>query len=153
MARTTKSIANAVRLCYTRGMNFTVEHLGLPARDPVALKDWYLRVLGAKLVFDNRQSPPAFFLSLPGGLMLEIYRGDLTLKETGINSLVGWRHLALQVASIETARADLEKNGVNFPDPVKPAGGGGNVLFFRDPEDNLLHLVERPAGSHFLRQG
>ncbi len=132
-------------------MNFTVEHLGLPARNPVALKDWYLRVLGAKLVFENGETPPAFFLSLPGGLMLEIYRGDLTLKETGINSLVGWRHLALQVSSIEKARAELESSGVIFSDPVKPAGGGGRVLFFRDPEDNLLHLVERPLDSQFIR--
>ena len=32
--------------------SFSVEHLGLPARDVVALKDWYLRVLGAKLRFE-----------------------------------------------------------------------------------------------------
>ena len=32
-----------------------------------------------------------------------------------------------------------------FIDPVKPAGGGGSILFFRDGEDNLLHLVERPV--------
>jgi predicted enzyme related to lactoylglutathione lyase len=31
-------------------------------------------------------------------------------------------------------------------EPVKPAGGGGRVLFFSDPEGNLFHLVERPVG-------
>src|SRR5947209_18655708 len=41
---------------------------------------------------------------------------------------------ALQVESIETAREALELNGVKFPDPVKPAGGGGRVLFFRSEE-------------------
>jgi glyoxylase I family protein len=132
-------------------MNFTVEHLGLPAHNPIALKDWYMKTLDAKLVFDNGQKPPVFFLSLPGGLLLEIYQSDLTLKETGINSLAGWRHLALQVASLETAQAELGIKGVTFPEPVKPAGGGGRVLFFRDAEDNLLHLVERPAGSQFVR--
>lgn len=69
------------------------------------------------------------------------------LKETSDNRLHGWRHLALRVDSIETAKAQLEQRGVKFDQPVKPAGGGGRVLFFRDPEDNLLHLVERPAGS------
>lgn len=132
-------------------MNFTVEHLGLAARNPAALKDWYVKNLDAKVVFDNGQTPPAFFLALPGGLMLEIYRSDLTLEETGINSLAGWRHLALQVASLETAKADLEAKGVSFTEPVKPAGGGGRVLFFRDAEENLLHLVERPADSIFIR--
>ena len=33
--------------------------------------------------------------------------------------------------------------------PVKPAAGGGRILFFTDPEGNLLHLVERPADSAF----
>jgi glyoxylase I family protein len=132
-------------------MNFTVEHLGLPAHDPVALKDWYAKTLDATIVFDNGQTPPAFFLALPGGFMLEIYQSDLTLEETSINSLAGWRHLALQVDSIERAKVELEAKGVEFKDPVKPAGGGGNVLFFRDAENNLLHLVERPPGSQFLR--
>jgi catechol 2,3-dioxygenase-like lactoylglutathione lyase family enzyme len=133
-------------------MNFIVEHLGLAARNPVALKDWYVCVLNAKVEFDNGQTPPAFFLSLPGGLMLEIYAADASLKETSNNSLAGWRHLALQVPSLETAKSTLEAKGVNFTDLIKPAGGGGRVLFFRDAEDNLLHLVERPAGSQFLRQ-
>ncbi len=131
--------------------SFSVEHLGLPARDVVALKDWYLRALGAKLVFDNGKRPPAFFVELPGGLMIEIYEGDFSLKETGDNSLNGWRHLALRVASIEAARAELEARGVKFDQPIKPAGGGGRVLFFADAEGNLLHLVERPKDSLFNR--
>ena len=133
-------------------MNFSVEHLGLAARDTVALKDWYLRVLGARVVFNNGQTPPAFFIALPGGAMLEIYEGDFALKETSDNALHGWRHLALRVDSIESAKAELEKRGVKFDQPVKPAGGGGRVLFFRDAEDNLLHLVERPADSVFTRK-
>jgi catechol 2,3-dioxygenase-like lactoylglutathione lyase family enzyme len=132
-------------------MKFTMEHLGLPARNPLTLKDWYVRVLQAEVVFENGQTPPAFFLSLPGGVLIEIYQSDSALKETGINSLAGWRHVALQVESIEAARSVLERQGVNFTEPVKPAGGGGRVLFFRDAEDNLLHLVERPPGSIFSR--
>jgi glyoxylase I family protein len=133
-------------------MNFIAEHLGVAARNTVTLKDWYLRVLDAKVVFDNGQTPPAFFLSLPGGLLLEIYQSDLSLKETAINSLAGWRHLALQVTSLETAKAALEAKGVTFTEIIKPAGGGGRVLFFHDAEENLLHFVERPEGSVFLRE-
>src|SRR3954447_4736618 len=132
-------------------MKFTMEHLGLPARNPLALKDWYVRALNAEVIFENGQTPPAFFLALPGGVLIEIYQSDSSLKETGNNSLAGWRHVALQVESIEAARSVLEQQGVNFTDPVKPAGGGGRVLFFRDAEDNLLHLVERPPGSIFSR--
>jgi glyoxylase I family protein len=130
-------------------MQFRVEHLGLPARDPTALKDWYGRVLGAELVYDNGQTPPAYFLRMANGLMLEIYEGDFALRETADNKLNGFRHLALRVGSIEHAKSDLERHGVHFPEAPKPAGGGGRVLFFNDPEGNLLHLVERPAGTVF----
>ena len=132
-------------------LKLSVEHIGLSARDTTALKDWYVRVLGARVVFDNGQTPPAFQLALPGGPLVEIYPATSSLAETGTNSLAGWRHLALQVASIEAARDALNARGVNFTEQVKPAGGGGSVLFFKDAEGNLLHLVERPAGSMFIK--
>ena len=130
-------------------MKFIAEHLGLPAQNPTALKDWYVRVLGAKLIFENGQTPPAYFVALSGTLMVEIYQAESALNETANNSLAGWRHVALLVEAIEEARGELERKGVIFTDPVKPAGGGGRVLFFRDAENNLLHLVERPKDSIF----
>jgi Lactoylglutathione lyase and related lyases len=128
-------------------MNFSLEHLGLPARDPVALKDWYVKALGAEVLFDNAQTPPMFLLRVGGGVMIEIYAGDFALPETGNNKLNGWRHVALKVNSIEEAKAELERRGVKFTEDIKPAGGGGRVLFFPDAEGNLLHLVERSSDS------
>ena len=128
-------------------MNCSLEHLGLSARAPATLKDWYVKTLGAKLVFDNGQTPPMFLLKLPGGVMLEIYRGDFSLPETAHNKLNGWRHVALRVDSLEAAKAELERRGVKFTEEIKPAGGGGRILFFADAEGNLLHLVERSADS------
>jgi glyoxylase I family protein len=128
-------------------MDFALEHIGLSARAPATLRDWYVKMLGARVVFDNGSTPPMFLLSLPGGMMIEIYSGDFSLAETGNNKLNGWRHVALRVSSIEAAKAELEKRGVKFTEPIKPAGGGGRVLFFSDPEGNLLHFVERSADS------
>ena len=88
-----------------------------------------------------------FLLAMPGGVMIEIYAGDFALEETANNKLNGWRHVALRVDSIEGAKAELEKSGIRFTEEVKPAGGGGCVLFFQDAEGNLLHLVERFADS------
>jgi glyoxylase I family protein len=127
-------------------MDLSLEHIGLAARDTAALRAWYLRVLGAREAFCNRETPPAFLLVLPGGSLLEIYPADASIPSAPDNKLAGWRHLALAVDSIESARGELLSRGVQFEDPVKPAGGGGRVLFFRDPEGNLLHLVERPHG-------
>jgi glyoxylase I family protein len=121
---------------------FTLEHIGLAARDPAALIQWYQRVLGADLVWDISQSPPAALLNL-GGTMLEIYSADSASELTANNKLAGWRHIALRVESLEQAKSLLADRGVNFTEQIKPAGGGGRVLFFNDLEGNLLHLVER----------
>jgi glyoxylase I family protein len=125
-------------------MNFSIEHIAVPAVDPAALKDWYVRVLGARLVLDNGQNPPVCLLAL-GGTCLEIYAADSPLAGRGDNNLAGWRHVALRVDSLDAARGELTRRGVKFDKEIRPAAGGGKVLFFEDNEGNLLHLVERPA--------
>jgi catechol 2,3-dioxygenase-like lactoylglutathione lyase family enzyme len=130
-------------------MNYYVEHFGLAARQPTALKDWYVNVLEAECIFDNQETPPAFLLKLPGGVLLEIYPAQSDHPEASDNLLSGWRHVALQVDSIEEAKTALTGKGVAFEEPIKPAGGGGRVLFFKDSESNLLHLVERSSQSPF----
>jgi glyoxylase I family protein len=102
-------------------------------------------VLGAREVFTNGQNPPTLLIALPGGGWFEIYAAEKPLPERGNNKLAGFRHIALRVDSIDAAKVELEKRGVKFTEPIKPAAGGGRVLFFEDGEGNLLHLVERPA--------
>ena len=131
-------------------MNISVEHIAIPASDPVALKSWYERVLGAREVFTNGQTPPTCLISL-GSVWFEIYQADAPLAERGNNKLAGFRHLALRVPSLEAAKAELEKRGVKFTEEVRPAAGGGQVLFFADGEGNLLHFVERPSDSALLK--
>lgn len=125
-------------------MIFNLEHIGLPARDSVALKQWYERVLGAKHLWDNGQTPPTCLLAL-GNVWVEIYPADKSVPQTADNKLAGFRHLALRVPSLDAAKAELETHGVKFPEEVRPAAGGGKVLFFADGEGNLLHFVERPS--------
>ena len=121
---------------------FTLEHIGLAARDPGALIAWYQRVLDAELVWEISRSPTAALLNL-GGTMIEIYSADTSSDLTTNNKLAGWRHIALRVESLDLTKDLLADRGVTFTEQVKPAGGGGRVLFFNDPEGNLLHLVER----------
>ncbi len=125
-------------------MNISVEHIAIPAADPVALKNWYECVLGAKTVWDNGQTQPTCLISL-ANVWFEIYQADAPSPERGNNKLAGFRHLALRVPSLDGAKAELEAHGVKFTEEVRPAAGGGKVLFFADGEGNLLHLVERPA--------
>jgi glyoxylase I family protein len=127
-------------------MKISVEHIAIVAKNPVALKSWYERVLGAKPVFDNGQTPPTCLISL-GNVWFEIYAADKSLPDTANNKLAGFRHLALRVDSLDAAKLDLEKCGVKFNEAERAAAGGGRILFFEDLEGNLLHLVERPANT------
>jgi glyoxylase I family protein len=127
-------------------MKISVEHIALPANDPAVLKQWYERVLDAKPVFDNGQTPPTCLLSL-GNVWLEIYAAEASLPSTHNNKLAGFRHLALRVDSLAAAQAELAERGVKFTEAERPAAGGGRVLFFEDGEGNLLHLVERSGDS------
>ncbi|HVU09203.1 MAG TPA: VOC family protein [Verrucomicrobiae bacterium] len=127
-------------------MNFSIEHIGVPATDPIGLKNWYERVLGAKIIWEKEQTPPAFLLTL-GNAWLEIYEAESAPAGRDNNGLAGWRHVALRVDSLDAAKIELEKRGVKFTKEIRPAGGGGSVLFFKDAEGNLLHLVERPKDS------
>ena len=131
-------------------MKISVEHIAIPAVDPVALKNWYERVLGAHEVFNNGQTPPTCLIAL-GNVWFEIYQADAPFAERGNNKLAGFRHIALRVPSLEVAKAELEVRGVKFTEEVRPAAGGGKVLFFEDGEGNLLHFVERPADSPLLK--
>ena len=123
-------------------MTFKLEHIGIPANDSVALKTWYERTLGARHLWDNGQNPPTSLIAL-GNVWVEIYPADKSLPQTADNKLAGFRHLALRVDSIAAAKAELELRGVKFSEEVRPAAGGGKVLFFEDGEGNLLHFVER----------
>ncbi|MBM3824761.1 MAG: VOC family protein [Verrucomicrobia bacterium] len=126
------------------------EHFGLAARQPAVLARWYQAVLDATVVWNNGQEPPACLLRLGNDFLIEIYPAEAAPPVSAPNSIPGWRHLALRVESLEVCQAELLSRGVTFPDPVKAAGGGGRVLFFRDPEGNLIHLVERVHPGTFM---
>ncbi len=127
-------------------MNISVEHIAVVAKNPVALKNWYERALGAREIFNNGQNPPTCLIAL-GNVWFEIYAAEKSLPETANNKLAGFRHLALRVDSLDAAKIELEKCGVNFSEAERPAAGGGRILFFEDCEGNLLHFVERAKDS------
>ena len=131
-------------------MDIFVEHFAIPAANPVGLKKWYERVLGAREVFNNGENPPTCLISL-GDVWFEIYQAAAPPADRGNNKLAGFRHLALRVPSLAAAKLELEARGVKFTEEIRPAAGGGKVLFFADGEGNLLHLVERSADSPLLK--
>jgi len=115
-----------------------IEHTAIAAKDVERLAAFYVQTLGFQI---NHRGKTAIFVKASDGSMIEIIPADgeaaeATLKTPGI------RHLALTVTGFEAECERLTKAGVTFLEP--PVVKGGNKLvFFRDPEGNLLHLIER----------
>ena len=117
-----------------------IEHTAIAARDVVALAEWYVRVLGFRIVY---QSANAIFVRAEDGSMIEIIhadtdRGNQTLKTQGI------RHLALTVTEFDAAYRQLQDQKVTFVSEPQESKGNRTV-FFTDPEGNYLHLLFRPS--------
>ena len=115
-----------------------IEHAAIAARDPETLASFYVATLGFAV---NYRGKSAIFVKAPDGSMIEIIRAEgdappATPKTPGL------RHLALTVTDFDAQCERLRAAGVAFLEP--PSNKGGNqVVFFHDPEGNLLHLLQR----------
>lgn len=121
-----------------------VHHLALHCRDRHAQAAFYAEQFGFKQArVLNAGEPSEFAVLRLGGMCLELFAA----KETGASGgeqPVGFKHLAFEVPSLEEAIAKLQSAGVQ-PDPIIDLGGkvpGWRVCFFRDPEGNVIELVQ-----------
>ena len=109
-------------------MKISVDHIGIPAADPVALKNWYEHALGTRTIWDSGEIPPAYLVAFSGGGWLEIYAAKERQSAPENNNLQGFRHLALRVDSLEAATAEATRRGVVFTKEPGPAAGACNTL-------------------------
>ncbi|MBI4892162.1 MAG: VOC family protein [Acidobacteria bacterium] len=115
-----------------------IEHTAIASPDPAALAQWYVDTLGFVI---NYKGSTAYFVKAPNGTMLEIIPAE---GEQGPNTIKtpGLRHLALTVTDFENAYAALKRRNVSFlGEPLESKGN--KVVFFTDPEGNILHLLQR----------
>jgi glyoxylase I family protein len=121
-----------------------IEHIGICAKDTDHLKDWYVRLFGFKVAYENNKTPRTYILYVNDGCMIEIYPA---VEDSGIygNKVSGIRHLAFIPDNFEEVCTALKDSGVEITDEPKVSASGVKTMFFRDPEGNLIHLVDRPA--------
>jgi len=115
-----------------------IEHAAIAAKDVERLAAFYVETLGFEI---NYRGKTAIFVKAGDGSMIEIIPADGELSEAALKA-PGLRHLALSVSGFEAECERLTAAGVSFLEPplIK---GGNKVAFFRDPEGNVLHLIER----------
>lgn len=118
-----------------------IEHTAIASPDPERLAQWYVDTLGFAINYRSNSSRTVF-LKAPDGTMIEVIlaagpgSGGIGMHEPG------FRHLALKVADFAHACRQLRERGVSFiGEPV--IKGGNSVVFFSDPDGNLLHLLHR----------
>lgn len=115
-----------------------LEHTAIASPDHRALAGWYVQTLGFVI---NYQSANTTFVKAQNGYMIEIIGAEGDRPAAGTKT-PGLRHLAVAVSDFDPVYADLKARGVTFlTEPVESKGN--KVVFFTDPEGNILHLLQR----------
>ena len=117
-------------------------HIGICSLDTRALAAWYADVLGLEIASENANEPPTLFLRSSDGAMIEVYPGN-SPEALPENKRQGIRHLAFHTDTIEEDRERLVSRDVEIVDDLTTHPNGAKTLFFRDPEGNLLHFLQR----------
>ena len=80
-----------------------------------------------------------------GSVRLELYASDsANAAQKGDEQRVGFKHLAFDAPELEPVIESLRAEGVE-PDPIIDLSkhiAGCRVVFFRDPEGNIIELLE-----------
>jgi catechol 2,3-dioxygenase-like lactoylglutathione lyase family enzyme len=121
-----------------------LEHVGIYARNPTTLADWYCTCLGFTVArkLEREGKPPVFFLSLEdGGAQLEILPTEATSPKRGLET-PGLTHLGLVVEDFASVEKRLKAEGVSVWG-VRTTSSGWRIGYLNDPEDNILEVVQR----------
>lgn len=120
---------------------FGIEHIGIFSNDTEALKDWYMKLFGWKQVYANEESK-TFFLKADDGVMIEFCKA---VEDGGVlgDKVTGIRHIAISVDNFDEAVLKVKESGAEIISDASMSAKGVGVMFFRDPDGNVLHLISR----------
>lgn len=121
-----------------------IEHIGIVSKDTAALKDWYMKVFGGKVVYDNGKG--TYFLAFEDGSMIEFVSASSN-KGDEEERMAGIRHIALTVSAdafdeiVPVLKADERVEEVH---DVSENAKGLKTYWFKDIDGNFMHLIYRP---------
>ena len=118
-----------------------IEHTAIASPDPERLAQWYVDTLGFRINYRSSNSRTVFVKSEDGSMIEIIEAASAAAGAPKMND-PGIRHMALTVEDFPAACQALTERGVRFL--AEPSTRGGNSLvFFADPDGNILHLLHR----------
>lgn len=121
-----------------------IEHIAIVSKNTAALKDWYMKVFGGKVVYDNGKG--TYFLAFEDGSMIEFVSAESDRIEDTEKS-AGIRHIAFSVSSdafdeiVAVLKSDKKVEEVH---DISENAKGLKTYWFRDIEGNFMHLIYRP---------
>jgi catechol 2,3-dioxygenase-like lactoylglutathione lyase family enzyme len=127
-------------------------HIGLSVADLDAQQHWYQEAFGLREVVEEFELPQphvrTVVLRAPNGLRVELIEREgstaLTFRDPLEAALTqGYGHWALEVEDLDQAFASLSAAGAQSVSPPAPAvQPGARFAYVRDPEGNLLELIQ-----------
>jgi glyoxylase I family protein len=122
-----------------------VHHVALICADYVRSRDFYVRVLGLRVVAEHYRDARDSWkldLALPDGGQLELFSFPSPPPRPSRPEAQGLRHLAFRVAQLEPVIARLVAEGVDC-EPIRvDEYTGARFTFFADPDGLPLELYE-----------
>jgi len=124
-----------------------VQHIAFNCVDRRKQEEFYTRFLGFRRarVFNPGRADEFVMLRL-GSTCLELFDGP-DGAATGGEQPVGFKHLAFEVRDLGARVKEMADAGVAMGDIIDCSGvtPGMRVCFFRDPDGNILELMENWA--------
>jgi catechol 2,3-dioxygenase-like lactoylglutathione lyase family enzyme len=130
-------------------------HVSLSVGDLDAQQHWYKHALGLSEVVEQFELPEphvrTVVLRAPNGLRVELIEREGSSAQAFNDPLEaaltqGFGHWALEVEDLDRTFAELSAAGAQSVSPPAPAvQPGARFAFVRDPEGNLLELIQPPA--------
>ena len=132
-------------------------HVALSVADLDAQQHWYQQALGLTEVVERFELPRphvrTVVLRAPDGLRIELIEREGSRAQSFSDPLQaaltqGYGHWALEVTDLDQTFAALSAAGAESVSPPAPAiQPGARFAYVRDPEGNLIELIQPPASQ------
>ena len=119
-----------------------LEHFALQVPEPIAMAEWYVKHLGAKVARAGGPPEHGRFLIL-GGVMWEIYHNPAVTLPDYAKADVLHMHLAFSSDNLKADRDRLVTAGAKVIVDIYATPGGDEIMMLRDPWNVPIQFVKR----------